>query len=863
MAHLRHATSQTVTGLRDGWDVFLTAPDRFTRPEDLDGCGGTAVPGTAPGTVVSALEAAGSSALAHRSPDDFEVWYRCRFDAPAPDAPDEARLVFEGLATIADVWLNGAHVLRSENAFLRQDVEVSRLLRGENVLALRFSSLNRFLMPRRPRPRWRTRLVDHPQLRWVRTPLVGRMPGWHEWARCLHAVGPWRPVSLVVDRAVRVESSDVRASLDGGTGVVEAKIGLRLLAASAVSAASLRVGDHVSPLEIARSEDGAVSLAGTARIPDVALWWPHTHGPQPLYPVQAALTVDGRAVTLDFGRTGFRSLAVDEGGGRFSVALNGEATFLRGACWTGADSANLTGPDGGYDRLLGLAREAGMNMLRLPGTGFYESDAFYDRCAELGITLWQDFAFAVMDYPAGDPAFRESVGREADQLLHRLQINPALAVLCGNSECEAAAAMHGLSPSEWANPLFADLLPEAAGRICPHAAYVRSSQWGGALPFQVDAGVSHYYGLGAYLRPPEDVRRSGVRFATECLGFSNVPEDETVDRFLADGESPGHHPSWNAGVPRDVGLGWDFGDVRAHYAQALLGEDGGRARYSDPERYLALARVVNGELMAGAFAEWRRPGSGCGGALVWFFRDLWPCAGWGVLDSFGRPKSVYYSLKRALAPRAVFFSDEGMSGLRLHVVNERPEPLQADLRVAFFRHGHACTHDLTIPVSVGARGSLEVSVDALVGRFVDTTYAYRFGPPGHDVVVATLAGGPDEASGPASAFYFPGGLRFPRSPDLGLRAEARAWGGGRYGLTLRTERFAQSVRIEARGYEAADNYFHLEPGGERTVALSPVGPADRPPAGTVTAFNALDGVRIRVLEDRPILEDRPSLEAAP
>ena len=75
---------------------------------------------------------------------------------------------------------------------------------------------------------------------------------------------------------------------------------------------------------------------------------------------------------------------------------------------------------------------------------------------------------------------------------------------------------------------------------------------------------------------------------------------------------------------------------------------------------------------------------------------------------------------------------------------------------------------------------------------------------------------------PPSAFYFPGGLQFPRSPDLGLRAQARPGGGGRYDLTLRTERFAQSVRIEARGYQADDNYFHLEPGGERTVALSPV-----------------------------------------
>jgi len=841
----RHLSTQTVAPLHTGWRVAVTAPGAAAHPDDLAETPAVAcVPGSVPGTVVSALREAGSRALAYQSPEDFDVWYCGEFEADAPG--EQTRLVFGGLATRAEVWLNGEPILQSENMFLRHEVDVSGYLRGHNTLCLRFASLNRSLEQRRPRPRWRTKLVDHAQLRWVRTTLIGRMPGWHEWAKCIHAVGPWRPISLVTDRAVRVLSSDIQATVEGGTGQVTARISLHPLPGE-VSEAVLHVGSNAAALAVSRSEDGTATLTGTAHVPDPALWWPHTHGAQPLYPVRVTLTVSGQPAEIDLGRTGFRTVTVDQTDGRFAVQINGVDIFLRGACWTAADAAALTGTAEAYDALLGLAREAGMNMVRIPGNGFYECDAFYDRCAELGIMVWQDFAFALMDYPAADPDFYASVAEEARQILSRLQANPALTVLCGNSECAAAAAMHGRAADDWANPLFDDLLPGLSAQLCPAVPYVPSSQWGGALPFHVDSGVSHAYGLGAYLRPPEDVRRSAVRFATECLGFSNVPEQDTVDEFLASGESPGHHPSWNAAVPRNVGLGWDFGDVTRHYAQLLFGEDLNQSMFRDSERFLALSRVVSGELMAGAFAEWRRPGSSCAGALLWLFRDLWPGAGWGIIDASDRPKSVFYYLKRALAPRCLFFSDEGMSGLRLHLINERPAPLSATLRVSLFRHGHTRLREASAPVQVGAHGQLSLSVDALLESFLDTTYAYQYGPPGHDVVFACLTADNEEAmleEAVPSAFYFPTGLAFPKVSDLGLHASVVRQGEDRAVLTVTTERFAQSVHIEASGWRASDNYFHLEPGGTRTVSLLPERPAARL-AGTVTALNALSSTPFR------------------
>jgi beta-mannosidase len=656
-------------------------------------------------------------------------------------------------------------------------------------------------------------------LRLIRTTALGYMPGW-----CpeIHAAGPWRPISLIRQDGVLCT---LRSWLDNtGTG----KVSIVLQANRDIQSARLICACY--SINLSKAEDG--KLLGELIIPGVEIWWPHTHGRPALHDV--VLELDGNQHRL--GRTGFRQVEIDHGedGNGFGLKVNGQPVFCRGAVWTTADIVRLPGTRPDYEPWLKKAAEAGMNMIRVGGTMAYETPEFFALCDELGIMVWQDAMLANFDYPAKDDGLRQHIVMEIEQLLESTALSPSFAIFCGGSEMYQQGAMLGLPEQIWKGTLTEEILPELVAEKRPDAAYVANSPSGGALPFFPNAGVGHYYGVGAYCRPLEDARRADLRFAAECLAFANIPEQETLDRYL-----PGvavHDPRWKARTPRDRGASWDFEDVRDHYLKLLYEAEPDVLRREDGALYLDMSRAATAEVMEATFAEWRRSGSSCQGALVWTLQDLVPGAGWGIIDAAGRPKSVWHALKRAFRPVQVSLSDEGTNGLDIHILNETGDSLNTMLELTCLREGLQPVVHAKRPLALLPRESQTIAATDLFGAFFDTTYAYRFGPPSHDVTIARLR---DIATGHviADAFHFPLGRK--KALHAANLQVAISETNGHWSLEIGTDRLAQSVHITAEGYRACESWFHLGPGEARKIGLLPeTATTEAPPSGEVVSLGS-------------------------
>ncbi len=835
--------------LHDNWKTFRTTPSQFSTPLDINLDQQPQINAVVPGTIAMAENInQGKEVWEPVTPYDHnDWWYYTTFTTESLPSKKQT-LCFDGLATLCEVWLNGQHILTTDNMFRAYRLDIHEYLntkpQQENQLFLCFRSVNQYLTQKRPRPNWKTKLVDNQQMRWVRETVLGRV---NVWTPPITPIGPWRNVYLENNEPYQLTHSQITPQVSEGCPQLSVTIILTDVNYPVEQIALSIDGQSFPLVESDTSSKNTLQFElHQLRLKNLALWWPHTHGSPTLHDYKIELKTKKETYIIKQGKIGFKAIDFVCDDEKTQLSINQQNIFCRGTCWTVSDYFSLNAHPDQIKLHLQSLKNAGINMLRVGGTMLYESDEFYTLCDELGIMIWQDFMFASMDYPVEDPAFLENIKTETRQQLNRFSQNVSISVLCGNTDIEAQAAMFGLPPKLWSNNFFNQWLPKICHLYCPDVPYLSSSPTGGTLPFHLSKGVAHYWGVGAYMHDSTDPNQQRVRFSSEGMGLSHIPEDDTITQFIGKTTLFPYDNDWTKRIPRDLGAGWDFDDIRDKYLEEVFALNANHLKRSNIEKYIQLSKVTTGEVLCRVFRQWRAYSSHCNGGLIWFNRDFWPCAGFGIIDSNDLPKACYFQLKNIWATQLALITNDGLDGASLTLINESSEAINVTVKVSLLKYPNIIVADASKNTTLNAHHKSQLSVDEMLSGFYDTGYAYRFGTPQADFIVSQLITESGELiHQDVLAIH---NNHFAPLTTSKVTAQAEAINDTTLKLEIESSDFLQYTQINIKGYLPDSNYFHLIPNQKHIILLHKKQEEHRRFRGELTAINLASVIKITLKE---------------
>jgi beta-mannosidase len=743
---------------------------------------------------------------------------------------DHVDLLFQGLDTFSDIYLNEHPILQTDNMFRHWRVAAKTLLKpGANTLRIVFHSpVERMLPYVKSLPYVLPSISTYTSVNeenLATAPYTRKAPyqyGW-DWGPRFLTEGIWQPIQLEMWDTLRVDNFHIhqeKITTDKALLVAELEI-----EASGAAVTTIQLGYDPMSGPPTKTKTHSVQLdAGMNKIsfplPIAApkLWYPLGYGAQNRYHFFATIRIGKEVGARTELRTGLRSIELrrvaDQWGKSFAFVVNGIPVFAKGADVIPFDSfPNRVTPER-HHNILEAARDAHMNMVREWGGGYYESDDFFDTCDELGIMVWQDFMFGG-DMVPGDVQFQDNVRQEAIEQIKRLREHPSVVLWCGNNEIETAwyhwddreEFKESISPTTrdrvWQDYtiMFADILKSAVSQYADSVPYWPSSPGANfeQVPDNPHNGDMHYWAVWHQEAPASNYTREFPRFMSE-YGFQSLPEMQTIGTFA-------HKPE-------------DF-DIRSPVMKAHQKNKGGNERiltymlreYHEPKDFASfvyLSQVQQAEVIKIGAEHLRRQQPRVMGSLFWQLNDCWPVASWSSIDYYGRWKALQYYARR-------FYDDLLISPhvhdgkVDVYVVSDKLQPFSATIHTRLLDFAGNPLLEQRKNVEIPAQSS------AIYLSFEEGDLAAK-ADPHRSFLEVELEVNKKTVSRNLQFFETAFDLELPVEPGI---ESTLAGAGTDYAISLRSPKLARHVYVSfgELDVQISDNYVDLVPGETVVITL--------------------------------------------
>ena len=760
---------------------------------------------------------------------DKEDWvYTTTFTADKAILEKECiELVFEGLDTYADVYLNDKLILKADNMFRRWRIDVKPLLiEGNNNLKVYFHSVVKIDMPK-----WEA--LPFQYYRWQdqsengglfkrKISVFCRKSAYHygwDWGPRLITSGIWRPVYLESWDSLRISDvfynqksvTEKRADID-----VEFEI-----LSQNESTASLRVIDERTGKTLTKGitklTKGENKVVVPMTISKPKLWWCNGLGEAHRYAFRTEVEVNGKVIDSRHHDIAVRSLKVirneDKDGRSFYFELNGKAVFAKGANYIPCDSFLTRVTDEVYEKTIADAVAVNMNMLRVWGGGIYENAKFYEECEKNGIMVWQDFMFGCALHPC-EGEFAENVRLEAIDNIKRLRNYGCIALWCGNNECydtlmgcKRSYEKKGIDMKYFDiqkaqfDYQYYELLPKVCAEHDPSRYYHPMSPWAGKdikADHAMNRGDFHYYGVWGQRKPFDTYNTKIARFMSE-YGFQSFPEIGSIKRYAPN--------------PKDWNI---FSEVMMAHQRGGKSANGKINDYltkeywpqSDFEKFLYMGQVMQADAIKIAVEAHRRNMPFCQGSLYWQHNDCWPVASWSSRDYYGRWKAMHY-FARHFFDKYLLSAYPHDGRLKVYVVSDNQSKTKAEFKVEVMT--------LTGKVVKSFVKQVVVPANTSTVMFDETIESVLGGEKAENLVIVSSLKVGNKLYSSNNYFVKQGALNFPACK---ISTKVEKCDGG-VAVTISSDNFARAVYLSIDDIDNffEDNYFDLLPGTSRTIKV--------------------------------------------
>lgn len=738
---------------------------------------------------------------------DYE--YQCTFQGEETSELSSVFLRFEGLDTVADIYLNNVHLGNAESMHRIWEYSVKDiLLSGENTLKVVFHSPLKFIAE--AYKKYGNIGNDDTYEGFMHLRKAHYMFGW-DWGAHLPDAGIFRPVFLCSVSHGRIDSVYIRQQHEENKCTLKFKEDCIRETPGEYQWRVLVTAPDGQKYETALSAEGEGQLV----IEDPELWWPNGLGDQPLYQVEAQLLYEGNVEDTWKKRIGLRTMTMqrkkDQYGESFAHEVNGKAFFAMGADYIPEEHLLGRRCEEKTRRLLEDCRLANFNVIRVWGGGFYPDDWFFDICDELGLVVWQDFMFACSVYEL-TPEFEANIRKEFADNIKRLRHHASLGLWCGNNEMEMFVDERCwvTKASEVRDYLFMyeRIIPEVLGEYDPETFYWPASPSSGGSfdnPNDPDRGDVHYWKVWHGNRPFSEYRKHFFRYASE-FGFQALPSKKTIETFTDD--------------PDD----WNLFSYIMEKHQRNYGANGKIMNYmqqtyrypGDFDTVIYASQLLQADAIRYGVEHFRRNRGRCMGAVYWQLNDCWPVISWSSVDYIGRWKALHYYAKRFFAPVMISCQEESWltqeanmnrqhfqfeKSIHLNVTNETLGDKEILVKWYVRNAAAEILREEQTMIQVPALESVWLPKVELPEIDVFTQYvSFEAWENGKRISEGTVI------------FSYPKYFRY-ENPELSCKVEGNQ-------ITVSSPVYAKSVEIlnEQEDLVLSDNYFDLN-GDSRTVEI--------------------------------------------